>query len=60
MLKAIVTVLDENDKIIQANRLIFEERCTPIAFGTEHRFEFRVVTADDEYAKWKAEKAVSE
>jgi len=48
MLKAIVTVLDENDKIIQANRLIFEERCIPTGFGTEHKFEFGVVTLDDE------------
>lgn len=48
MLKAIVTVLDESDRIIQANRIIFEDDCTPVAFGTEHEFRFKVVTADDD------------
>lgn len=52
MLKAIVTVMDENDKILQANRLIFEENGVPVGFGyitgIEHRFSFTVVTADEE------------
>lgn len=52
MLKAIVTVLDENDKILQANRLIFEENSVPVGFGyitgIEHQFNFTVVTADEE------------
>ena len=52
MLKAIVTVMDENDKILQANRLIFEENSVPVGFGyitgIEHRFSFSVVTADEE------------
>lgn len=48
MLKAIITVLDENDRILQANRLIFENNCKPIPFGTEHEFHFKVVTADDD------------
>ena len=48
MLKAIITVLDENDKILQTNRLIFESACKPIPFGTEHEFHFNVVTADDD------------
>ena len=48
MLKAIITVLDENDKILQANRLIFESSCKPIPFGTEHEFHFNIVTADDD------------
>ena len=48
MLKAIVTVMDENDRILQANRLIFEDRCTPDVFGTKHEFYFNVMTMDDE------------
>ena len=52
MLKAIVTVIDENDKILQANRLIFEENSVPIGYGyitgIEHNFHFTVVTADEE------------
>ena len=52
MLKAIVTVLDENDRILQANRLIFEENSVPIGYGfvtgIEHKFCFTVVTSDEE------------
>ena len=48
MLKAIVTVMDENDRILQANRLIFEENSVPVDFGIEHEFHFKVVTADEE------------
>lgn len=59
MLKAIVTVMDENDKILQANRLIFEENSVPIGFGyitgIEHKFCFTVVTADEE-TKYKFNK----
>jgi len=52
MLKAIVTVLDENDRIIQANRLIFEtDLGTPVGFGIEHDFHFKIVTADEEMIK---------
>ena len=53
MLKAIVTVMDENDRIIQANRLIYETNGfgTPITFGIEHDFHFKVVTADEEMIK---------
>lgn len=49
MLKAIVTVLDENDKILQANRLIFETDSKPVLLGTEHEFYFKIVTADEEF-----------
>lgn len=53
MLKAIVTVMDENDRIIQANRLIFENEPfgTPVSFGIEHEFYFKVVTADEEFIR---------
>ena len=53
MLKAIVTVLDENDRILQANCLIFEKEPfgTPVAFGIEHEFYFKIVTADEEIIK---------
>ena len=47
MLKAIVTVLDENDRIVQANRLIFETDSKPVTLGIEHEFRFRIVTADE-------------
>ena len=42
MLKAIVTVLDENDRIVQANRLIFETDSKPVTLGIEHEFRFRI------------------
>lgn len=52
MLKAIVTVMDENDRILQNNRLIFEENSVPVEIGyitgIEHEFRFTVVTADEE------------
>jgi hypothetical protein len=50
MLKAIVTVMDENDRIIQANRLIFETDPlgTPVGCGIEHDFHFKIITADEE------------
>jgi hypothetical protein len=55
MLKAIVTVLDENDRILQANRLIFETNSRPVDFGmdvqTEHEFHFTVLTVDEEMMK---------
>ena len=55
MLKAIVTVLDENDRILQANRLIFETNNRPVDFGmdvqTEHEFHFTVLTVDEEMMK---------
>jgi hypothetical protein len=49
MLKAIVTVTDENDKILQANRLIFENDSKPVDFGIRHDFYFSVVTADEDF-----------
>lgn len=50
MLKAIITVLDEDDKILAANRLIFEEPGLerPIYLGTEHTFNFKFITMDKE------------
>lgn len=50
MLKAIVTVMDEDDRIIQANRLIFETEPfgIPVGCGIEHDFHFKIVTADEE------------
>lgn len=51
MLKAIVTVMDENNRILQANRLIFEENSVPVGFGyitgIEHQFNFTVVTNEE-------------
>jgi hypothetical protein len=51
MLKAIVTVLDENDRILQANRLIFETNSRPVDVQTEHEFHFTVLTVDEEMMK---------
>ena len=50
MLKAIITVLDEDDKILAANRLIFEDPYLerPIYLGTEHVFNFKIITMDKE------------
>ena len=48
MLKAIVTILDENDRVIQANRLIDETNSVPVGLGIEHEFHFKVVTADED------------
>ena len=51
MLKAIITVLDENDKILAANRLIYEELYLgkPVYLGDEHTFIFKIVTPDKEF-----------
>lgn len=46
MLKAIVTVLDEDNKVLSANMLIEEYNSTPVAFGIDHEFRFRFTTAD--------------
>jgi translation elongation factor EF-1beta len=48
MLKAIVTVMDENDRILDENRLIDEINSTPVGFGVRHDFHFAIVTADKE------------
>jgi len=48
MLKAIVTVMDENDRIIQDKGLIFETCSKPISLGIAHEFCFQVVTANEE------------
>ena len=48
MLKAIVTVMDENDRILQDKKLIFETDSTPVGLGTRHEFNFAVVTANEE------------
>ena len=55
MLKAIVTVMDENDRILQANKLIYETNSRPVGLGIEHEFHFNVVTADEEMMRsaWK-------
>lgn len=46
MLKAIVTIIDEDNKVRSANMLIEEYNATPIPFGTEHEFHFKFATAD--------------
>jgi hypothetical protein len=48
MLKAIVTVMDENDRILHENKLIFETDAIPVGLGVRHDFNFSVVTADEE------------
>ena len=50
MLKAIITVLDEDDKILAANRMIFEELdlIRPVYLGAEHTFIFKLITANKE------------
>lgn len=46
MLKAIVTIIDEDNKVRAANMIIDEYSSTPIPFATEHEFRFRFATAD--------------
>jgi hypothetical protein len=51
MLKAIVTVIDENNNVRYANMLINEYNSIPVAFGMEHEFRFKVTTADEDFMR---------
>ena len=58
MLKAIITVKDENDRILDHNKVIYEYNSRPVAFGTAHDFHFCIVTADED--KLKINKSIIE
>lgn len=48
MLKAVITVMDENGEILDENRLIDETNSIQVGFGVRHDFHFAIVTADRE------------
>lgn len=46
MLKAIVTVIDEDNKVLSANMLIDEYNSVPTGLGIDHEFRFKFATLD--------------